>query len=624
MKNNLTKVITAIFILLIAVSFSASAKNIYVDATIGNDSYSYITNDVSHPFKTIQRALDLVNAGDIILVNSGTYKQNLTWKISGTNSSPIVLQKNGSGAVYVKSADVSAAAILNIPNTQNIIIDGLYFTRDIEKNNCQGIQIASSGSALVKNIEVRNCIFSAINWNANPNLKPSASQNSQPLIVYGRSTVSINNIYVHNCEFADNITGQSEVCSINANVDGFRIANNTLHDNTNIPIDAIGHEGENSDVNIDQARNGIIQGNIIYNNQSPYAEAGGVYVDGGKSITIEKNIIYNGDYGIEISSENNPASLAYETQDITVRNNIIYDCRSVGLKIGAYKGIIQNCLVTGNTSFYNNQGGYRDGDINHTSNKLSPWAELVIDNMQDVIIENNIFYSRDGNNNAAMLNSDGSATLTNVRINYNLWYNKSTVTGNGLTFQYNNGINNKYTSWSNYQSNNVLNFDKQSKYGDPKFVNEGINGINVINPDLHIQSGSPAIAMGDPLSVIGNARNQAGKKDYFGNNRKIGIIDAGAHELALGSGGSLLTKINNNQFQISVYPNPAENNIVVAGLKPGNYFVSIFNASGKTMMQKNMQVQNVLQINIQNFSAGIYKLSIEGKGFNQAFSILKK
>ena len=86
--------------------------------------------------------------------------------------------------------------------------------------------------------------------------------------------------------------------------------------------------------------------------------------------------------------------LTYETQDITVRNNLIYNCRSAGLKIGNYKGKLQNALVANNTCFYNNRGGKRDGDVNGTSAKFSPWAELVIDNMQDVNINGNIFYAR--------------------------------------------------------------------------------------------------------------------------------------------------------------------------------------------------------------------------------------
>ena len=188
----------------------------------------------------------------------GTYKQNLMWKFSGTNAAKITLQKNGSGTVYVKSTDASANPVLQITNLSNIVIDGLTFTRDNAKNNAQGILINSSGSVAMQNIEIKNCVFTGINWNTNPNKKPSASQNAQPFIVYGRSSIAIKNISVHDCDFNNNITGQSEVCSFNSNIDGFNATNNVLHDNTNIAIDVIGFEGENSNTSIDQARNGTI------------------------------------------------------------------------------------------------------------------------------------------------------------------------------------------------------------------------------------------------------------------------------------------------------------------------------------------------------------------------------
>ena len=73
----------------------------------------------------------------------------------------------------------------------------------------------------MQNIEIKNCVFTGINWNTNPNKKPTASQNAQPFIVYGRSSIAIENISIHDCDFNNNITGQSEVCSFNSNIDGF-------------------------------------------------------------------------------------------------------------------------------------------------------------------------------------------------------------------------------------------------------------------------------------------------------------------------------------------------------------------------------------------------------------------
>lgn len=601
-----TLIFLALFNSVLLVSFATAY---YVNAATGNDANS--GTSAGSALLTIQKALDKASSpGDIILVSAGIYKQNLVWKFSGTSSAKITLQKNGGGTAYIKSADATASPILQITNFSNIIIDGFTITRDNIKNNAQGILINSSGSNALQNIEIKNCVFTGINWNANPNKKPTASQNSQPFIVYGRSSIAIQNISIHNCDFNNNITGQSEVCSFNSNIDGFTAINNVLHDNTNIAIDVIGFEGENNNTNVDQARNGTIANNTFYANQSPYAEGASIYVDGGKSVLIERNLIHDGDYGIEISAENDPSSITYETQDITVRNNLIYNCRSAGLKIGNYKGKLQNALVANNTCFYNNRGGKRDDDANGTSANFSPWAELVIDNMQDVNINDNIFYARASS--TAMINSDANALISNLTMNYNLWYNKNNATGAGLIYQFKiNGTNYNYNSYSNYKTNNTFNFDKQSVYGNPLFVNESISGNNAVNPDLHIQTGSPCIAGGDPAAIIGASRGAWGTADYYGNNRKVGTIDIGAHELASGSRQS--NNIKMNTHTVNIFPNPATHFIHIDGVENGSFSVNIINAAGRVCATHQLNINYAADINVENLSSGYYVLMLNNK-----------
>lgn len=594
-----TLVFTVVFCMAASENF---ATTYYVNAATGNDANN--GTSAATALLTVQKGLDKASSpGDIILVSAGTYKQNLVWKFSGTAAAKITLQKNGSGTVYLKSADASASPVLQITNFSNIIVDGFTITRDNVKNNAQGILVNSSGSTFMQNIEIKNCVFTGINWSANPNTKPSASQNSQPFIVYGRSSQAIQNISVHDCDFNNNITGQSEVCSFNSNIDGFSATSNILHDNTNIAIDVIGFEGENSNVNLDQAHNGIIANNVFYVNQSPYAEGASIYVDGGKAVLIENNLIRDGDYGIEISAENDKSTIAFETQDITVRNNLIYNCRSAGLKIGNYKGKLQNALVSGNTCFYNNRGGRRDGDTGGTSANVGAWAELVVDNMQDVKINSNIFYAR--SSNTAMINSDANALISNLTMNYNLWYNKNNAAGTGLTFQFKiNGTNYSYNSYTNYKTNNTFNFDKQSKYGNPSFVNENIAGNNTVNPDLHIQTGSIAIAGGDPAAVSGTNRGEWGTADYYGNARIVGTIDMGAHEL---SSGTLKSK-DRSAIQLQVYPNPAMYAIKMKGLFEKMYHVKISDESGNIVKTEVARSSSV-SINISTLKRGWYILT---------------
>lgn len=114
-------------------------------------------------------------------------------------------------------------------------------------------------------------------------------------------------IAFYNCKL-----GQSEALVLNGNVDGFKVTNNTVHDNDNIGIDFIGYEGT-APAN-DNARNGICTGNRVYNISSknnPHMlemSAGGIYVDGGFNILIDSNIVKNADIGIEVATEQGSAT----------------------------------------------------------------------------------------------------------------------------------------------------------------------------------------------------------------------------------------------------------------------------------------------------------------------------
>src|SRR4030042_4046576 len=63
------------------------AGNIYsVDGTIGNDSNP---GTQSSPWKTIQRAADMMVAGDSVMVNGGSYGERIHVKTSGSSGNAI-------------------------------------------------------------------------------------------------------------------------------------------------------------------------------------------------------------------------------------------------------------------------------------------------------------------------------------------------------------------------------------------------------------------------------------------------------------------------------------------------------------------------------------------------------
>jgi hypothetical protein len=80
-------------------------RTLYVSPT-GDDSGS---GSIGSPFRTVQRAADLAQAGDLVLVQPGVYRERVSMTRSGTASQPIVFRGNGPGAV-LDGADGAIAA----------------------------------------------------------------------------------------------------------------------------------------------------------------------------------------------------------------------------------------------------------------------------------------------------------------------------------------------------------------------------------------------------------------------------------------------------------------------------------------------------------------------------------
>jgi hypothetical protein len=186
----------------------------------------------------------------------------------------------------------------------------------------------------------------------------------------------------------DHLTlGCSESLSINGNVDGFEVTENLVHDNDNIGIVAIGFEGTSSSAANDQARNGVIRGNVVYNITSASnpayngeTSADGIYVDGGKQVLIERNVVHNADLGIEVASEHAGKSSSY----VMVRSNLVYFSKAAGVSVGGYANNVGNAdhdVVLNNTLFSNAvelQLQFHNSEIRYQNNLVySPTGDFV-------------------------------------------------------------------------------------------------------------------------------------------------------------------------------------------------------------------------------------------------------
>lgn len=485
-----------IFYITIFIPYLLYAQNTYYVSTNGNDEAS---GTIGEPWEHIQYAADNVSAGDIVYIRGGVYNRADTIKVSGSASNGyITFQNYQNEQAIIDGAGLTVPASYNglflIENKSYIVIKGLEFKnyKTSEKD------VVPSGIFIVgtsHHIEIRNNKIHNIEHNRESNNGVDA----HGIAVYGTfGTSSINNIIIDGNELYDLILGSSEALVLNGNVELFTISNNIVRDANNIGIDCIGFEGTASQ--FDQARNGEIIDNTIYNISSygnpaygnVYA-AGGIYIDGGKDITIDRNIIHNADIGIELASEHSGKA----TSNITVRNNLIYDNNIAGIAMGGYdtnRGSTESCKVLNNTLYNNDTKQEYNGEI---------WLQYDV---KDSEIKNNIFYC----NNQGVLISNPYTQNTNNVVNHNLYF--SPTGENNSTWVWKDDEYNEFSSYRTGTGN-----DANGLFDNPMFV-------DVSTHNFHLQNTSPGNNIGDNTVDANNF--DLDKETRIEN----GTIDLGCYE----------------------------------------------------------------------------------------------
>jgi Right handed beta helix region len=492
---------SAIFILFACVSaaFGQSGLSFYVSTT-GNDSNP---GTQTAPWRTIQHAADTAGAGSTVNVRGGIYEELVRVNASGNARDGFITLKNYPGETAVLDAGHFAPSgrqgVLTIHNQSYVRIEGFEIRnfRTAEHRLAPlGISVMGAGS----HIELLKNNVHHIEQNFNGRDAPGRGGNGFGIAVYGTDAKTpISELIIDGNEVHHLKTGSSESLVVNGNVTNFRITHNVVHDNNNIGIDVIGFERTAPDPAVDQARDGVVSGNLVYNITSRGNPAygndqssDGIYVDGGARVMIEQNVIHNVDFGIELASEHRDRATSY----ITARNNLIYDCNTAGISIGGYapeRGHTEHCIVVNNTLYDNDTAATGSGEFQ------MQW------NMSDNIFENNIVYA--GSRCLISVNkSQARKNQSEVTIDYNLYYcasgaETSTWTEASATAT---GFDRHVESTEN---------DRHSHFMDPKFV-------DVAAKDFHLKSDSPALAAGTTdrvpvgeLDLDGSPRVKSGKAE---------------------------------------------------------------------------------------------------------------
>ncbi|MEI6233967.1 MAG: right-handed parallel beta-helix repeat-containing protein [Planctomycetota bacterium] len=495
------RTITALFCVT-NVFFGCGAADFYV-ATTGSDSNP---GTEAQPFRTVQKGCDAASGGSTIYVKVGVYSERVTITKSGNASDGFVTLRNfATDAVALDGVGLSApegsSAMLTITDKSYVRVQGFEirnYSTTTQNNVIEGIFISGSG----EHIEVLNCHVHHIANNAAVNAA-KLGRDALGIAIYGTNAATpLSSLLFDGVEVDHCTLGSSESFSFNGNIDGFTVTRCTVHDNDNIGIDAIGWE-KTAKKN-DQARNGVIRDNVVYNINSKgnpaygnESSAGGIYVDGGRDILIERNHIYHTDYGIEIGCEHRGKT----SSGVIVRENLIHDCTVAGLGFGGYdlqRGTTLNCQFLNNTFFNNDSSNSYTGEINVQVSKNNQFKNnIVFASAQNVLITNPFAKAK---------------SLGNV-FDYNLYFCASGAAASNWNWN-----KKDYSGFDAYRLGSKQ--DAHSKFADPLFV-------SVTAPvDLRFQTGSPAMDAGDPSFVLG-----VGETDFAGNPRKNGTaVDVGAYE----------------------------------------------------------------------------------------------
>ncbi len=366
---------------------SHSHSSFYVSTT-GADSNP---GTQTAPWRTIQHAADTVRAGSTVNVRGGVYEELVIIKASGNATDGFITFRSYPGETAVLDAEHFApdgrSAIWTIHNKSYVRIEGFevrnYRTAE-HRLVPLGISVMGAGS----HIELLKNNVHHIEQTFNGRDAPGHGANGFGIAVYGTDAKTpISELVLDGNEVHHLKTGSSESLVVNGNVTNFRITHNVVHDNNNIGIDVIGFERTAPDPAVDQARDGVVSGNLVYSITSRGNPAygneqnsDGIYVDGGTRILIEQNVMHDVDFGIELASEHKDRSTSY----ITARNNLIYHCHTAGVSVGGYapeRGHTDHSTVVNNTLYENDTSRTGSGEFQ------MQW------NMADNVFANNVVYA---------------------------------------------------------------------------------------------------------------------------------------------------------------------------------------------------------------------------------------
>ena len=365
-------VIASLMFLLIAPYLNASGANTsYYVSPSGKDKND---GSIEKPWRTIQKAADTLVPGDTVYVRGGVYKEFVNIKNSGSENEGYITYK-----AYPEEKPVLDGSDLGVKSGRSV----LFYLENANYNVVEGFELrnvrTSDPKMFPAGIRVREGghDIHLLNNDVHHIANTAEDGNAHGIHIYGNSKTEMNDILIENNEVHHLTLGSSEALTVSGNVSGFVIRNNHIHHNNNIGIDIAGFYNACEQKCNDQARNGVVSQNNVHDNSSfnnpaydhVYA-AGGIYADGATNIKIERNIVYNNDFGIELASEN----FGKDTSRNTVSENMVFRNHGAGILLGGASesnGGARANVIRNNLLKYNDQLNQGYGEITFQWNNVN-------------------------------------------------------------------------------------------------------------------------------------------------------------------------------------------------------------------------------------------------------------
>ncbi|WP_017814918.1 right-handed parallel beta-helix repeat-containing protein [Paenibacillus shenyangensis] len=484
-----------------------SQKAVYYVSPDGRDSQSGSQNS---PWRTIQHAADQAVPGSTIYIRAGVYHEQVTIRRSGSAAAGFITFASYPGEQAI--LDGNGVKVSGLQGLIDITDASYVRVQDLEVRNYTtksrdavpiGIYVHGSG----RQIQLTGNHVHHIANTATPSGPDLTGRDAHGIAVYGdQAPAALKQVTIDHNELHDLVLGSSESLVINGNVDGFAVTNNRIYNNDNIGIDLIGFEGISPDEQYDQARNGLVRSNRIYqvssNHNPSYGKklpnhsnsAGGIYVDGGKNSVIERNYSYDNDIGIEIASEHKGRS----TSGMIVRSNLIYHNRQTGIAMGGYdeqRGSTTDSRIVNNTLYHNDTLGAGNGQL------------LIQYDTRRNVIRNNIMVAGDG----GVLIYNQYTRNSGNKVDHNLYFSQGGSADSSWIWK-----GKEYSGLQAYRKGSGN--DAHSLFANPQFVDAGTN-------DYHLQSSSPAVDTGYTDPGLRNSKDMDGQPRTSGS-----AVNMGAYE----------------------------------------------------------------------------------------------